>query len=233
MLSKSCLVALCATTLFGASAMAQAPPPSGPRPWMGPAGLDVQQLPEIRGIVQRFTLTPRGDLDGFLLSDNTDVHFPPHLSAELAATVRPGDPVAVRGYRSSTVPLVVAAAVTNASTNRTVMDQGPPGPGFGPRPPPPGYPAPGAQQSSLTGKVLASLYGPAGDLNGAVLEDGTIVRMPPHVAYQVASALIPGQVVTVEGWLLITDYGRVVEAQIVSSSAAPASAGAPLPPPRP
>ena len=48
-------------------------------------------------------------------------------------------------------------------------------------------PAPGAQQLSVQGKVQRPLYGPAGDVNGALLDDGTIVRMSPPAAYQVAA----------------------------------------------
>src|SRR5205085_8595246 len=107
------------------------PPPPPP----GTSIYDLQQLPETRGTVQRFTLTPRGDLDGFLLTDGTDVHLPPHLSDQLAAAVRLGDPVSVRGYRSANAPLIVASAVTDSSTNQTVIDRGPPPPGFGPSPP--------------------------------------------------------------------------------------------------
>jgi hypothetical protein len=126
--------------IAGLAAAQQIPPPPSvgtvagppPPPRAGPTTYDVPQLPETRGTVQRFTLTPRGDLDGFVLADGTDVHLPPHLSAQLAAAVRPGDSVSVRGYRSATVPLIVAAAVTNPATNQTVVDQGPPPPGFAP-----------------------------------------------------------------------------------------------------
>jgi hypothetical protein len=216
MLQKSTLLALWSVALLSTSALAQAPPPPPPPPNV--MRQDLQQLPEIRGVLQRYTLTPRGDLDGFLLNDNTDVHVPPHLSAQLAAAVRPGDTVAVRGYRSSAVPLIVAAVVANAATGQRVVDQGPPAPGFGPSPPlPPGFAMPGAPQTSVSGKVQASLYGPAGDLNGAALEDGTIVRMPPHIAYQSAALLTPGQTVTVQGWVLPTAYGRVIDAQTVNS----------------
>jgi hypothetical protein len=83
------------------------PPPTPP----GAPAYDTQQLPDTRGIVQRFTLTPRGELDGFLLTDGTEVHLPPHLSDRLATAVRPGDPVSIRGYRSLTAPLIVATAV--------------------------------------------------------------------------------------------------------------------------
>jgi hypothetical protein len=108
----------------------------------------------------RLHIDPRGDLDGFVLTDGTDVHLPLHLSVQLAAAVRPGDSVLVRG--------------------------GPPPPGFGP-PPPSGVPTPGTPRTSLNGRVQTSIYGPAGDLNGAVLEDGTIVRLPPPTANQSAS----------------------------------------------
>jgi hypothetical protein len=207
-----------------------APPPSSP----GAPAYDTRQLPERRGTVQRFTLTPRGELDGFLLTDGTEVHLPPHLSDQLATAVRPGDPVSVRGYRSPAAPLVVATAVTDNSTNQTVVDQGPPPPDVRPPPLPPGVPSPGAQQTSFSGRVQTSLYGPAGDLNGAVLYDGTIVRVPPHEAYQFASLLAPGQMVTVQGWALDTSYGRVVDAWTVGPASAqlPAPLSAPPPPPR-
>jgi hypothetical protein len=209
------------------------PPPgpiAAPPPPPGGATFSQQQLPETRGTVQRFTLTPRGDLGGFVLADGTDVHVPPHLSTQLAAAVRPGDTVSVRGYRSGSVPLVVAAAVTDSATNQTVIDQGPPPPGFGP-PPPPGVPTPGSQQVSLTGKVQVSLYGPAGDLNGAVLDGDTIVRLPPPTAYQSSSLLAPGQTVAVQGWGLTTAYGRVVDAQAIGPAAAQMTSVAPPPPP--
>jgi hypothetical protein len=195
------------------------------------SGFDPRQLPETRGVVQRFTLTPRGELDGFLFADGTEVHLPPHLTDQLAAAVRPGDEVSVRGYRSAVAPLVVAMMVTDTSTNQTVVDQGLPPPGLRPPPLPPGFPSPGAQQISFDGQVQTSLYGPAGDLNGAVLNDGTIVRVPPQGAYQSAGLLAPGQTITVQGWALSTSYGRVVDALAVSPAAAQTTPSSSAPPP--
>jgi hypothetical protein len=80
------------------SAAPAAAPPPAPVPGTGGPLYDLQQLPAIKGTVSRFTLTPRGELDGFLLADGTQVHLPPHLSAELAAALRPGDPFAVRAH---------------------------------------------------------------------------------------------------------------------------------------
>jgi len=122
--------------------MPQATPVAEPSAPVGGPAHKLQQLQEARGIVQRFTLTPRGDLDGFVLTDGTDVHVPPRLSTRLAAAVRPGDSVSVRAYRFATIPFVIAAAVTEPMTNQIVVDRGSPPPGFGPPPLRPGVPAP-------------------------------------------------------------------------------------------
>ena len=224
-------------------ALAQAPAPNVAQP---PAGTSYANLlPETRGTVQRFTLTPIGELDGVILADGTEVHLPPHLTTQLASAVRVGDTVTVQGYRSSYAPLIVAASITDTNTGQTVVDNGPPPPGSRPPPPPPGMPAPGSEQISVQGKVQMPLYGPRGDVNGALLDDGTIVRIGPPEAYQVASLLNPGQPLAVQGWGLTTAYGRVVDAQAVGPSsgqmtpvAPPALPGyapaapAPTPPPR-
>lgn len=53
------------------------------------AGYDLDQVPAVAGTVARYTLTPRGDVDGLVLGDGTEVRFPPHLSAQLVYAVRP------------------------------------------------------------------------------------------------------------------------------------------------
>jgi hypothetical protein len=205
-----------ASTLALCSGLAFAQTGPSPQQQMPGSSAFAYSAQQFAGTMQRFTLTPRGDLDGFVLSDGTVVHMPPHLSAQLAAAIRQGDPVVIRGYRLSGVPLIVATAATDTTTNQTVVDQGPPPLGFAPPSPPPGMPVPGAQQTSLNGRVQTLLYGPAGDVNGAVLEDGTIIRMPPWAALQSASLLSPGRSVTVQGWALSTPYGRVMEVQAIN-----------------
>ena len=70
----------------------------------------------------------------------------------------------------------------------------------------------------LQGRVQRLLRGPAGDVDGALLDDGTVLRMPPHVAYQFATLLAPGQIVAAQGWGLNTAYGRVIDVQSVGPS---------------
>jgi hypothetical protein len=209
------LVLSTGAVLLATTAFAQMPPPP---PSAGPPPLAWQQSMTIGGTVTRFTLTPRGDLDGLILGDGTQVHVPPHLSAELAAAVKPGDAVSVSGSRSPTGALFIAASVTDNASNQTVVDRGPPAPGLMPPPPPPGVPVPGAQNTMVQGRVQRLLRGPAGDVDGALLDDGTVLRMPPHVAYQFATLLAPGQIVAAQGWGLNTAYGRVIDVQSVGRS---------------
>jgi hypothetical protein len=82
MMSPWKLALLCgsAALAFSAAAIAQTVPPSpaagtAPPPAMGQAPFyDPQQLPGFRGQVQQLTLTPRGDIDGLILSDGTEVN---------------------------------------------------------------------------------------------------------------------------------------------------------------
>src|SRR5216683_5463946 len=145
---KAALFGGSAIFAINAGALAQNPPqpPVGqaPAPTVGEAPLyDPQQLPPYKGQVQQFTLTPRGDIDGLILTDGTEVKTPPHLSTELAYSVKPGDPVTVHGLRAAALPLVQAVSITDEANGRTVVDNGPPGPGRdrgAPRPPPGGGP---------------------------------------------------------------------------------------------
>jgi hypothetical protein len=93
---------------------------------------------------------------------------------------------------------------------------------------------PGAQNMTAQGRVQRPLRGPAGDVNGAILEDGTLLHVPPHLAFQSASLFAPGQSIAVQGWALDTPYGRVVEVQTMSTPATQVGPiipqpGAPLP----
>jgi len=56
--------------------------------------------------VQQFTLTPRGDIDGLILTDGTEVETPPHLSTQIAYAIRPGDMVTIQGLHAAALPLV-------------------------------------------------------------------------------------------------------------------------------
>ena len=167
------------------------------------ATYDPAQLPAIQGKVAEYSLTPRGDVDGLILADGTEVHLPPHLGTQLVFAVKPGDAVTIHGLKARAIPMVQAMSVKNDATGSTVTDTGAGGP--------PG-PRDALQPLNATGRIKAQLHGPRGDLNGALLEDGTIVRLPPPEATRLVAMLTTGAQVTVQGQGIEGPLGRVIEA---------------------
>jgi hypothetical protein len=231
-ISGACLAfllvpALAQTTVTSPTA---SPPPPASAAW--------GQQVDISGTVRAFTLTPVGDIEGLILTNGIEIHIPPHLTEQVAAVVRPGEAVAVRGWNTGVPNFVVVTALTG-QRGQSVVDQGPPPPGMRPPPPPPGQAAPGAQMATVQGRILQVLHGPRGDTNGAILDDGTTLKLPPPSAWQMASLLQPGQLVVVQGWSLSNSYGRVVDVQSIGNvqqaAPPPPAAGAALsaPPPPP
>ena len=71
----------------------------------------------------------------------------------------------------------------------------------------------------MQSRVRMALHGPQGDVNGALLDDGTIVRLPPPETYRSASLLQPGQTIVAEGTELVTAMGKVLDAQQIGALA--------------
>jgi hypothetical protein len=164
---------------------------------------DPAQLPAIKGKVAEYSLTPRGDVDGLLLGDGTEVHLPPHLGTQLVFAVRPGDDVTIRGLRARAIPLVEATSVTNDATGKTVTDDKN------------GGPRDIVRTLTAQGRVKAQLHGAGGEVNGALLDDGTIVRLPPPEALRLAANLAPGASLYVQGEGLEGVLGRVIAANAI------------------
>jgi hypothetical protein len=207
LLCGSAILALTAGALAQDAPLAPAGQAAKPAPGQTPL-YDPQQLPAQRGEVQQFTMTPRGDIDGLILSDGTEVKTPPHLSAEMAYSIKPGDTVTIHGLHAAALPLVQAVSITDEATGRTVIDYGPQGPRGGPAA------GPAATISGLTeaqGRIRMALHGRRGEVNGVLLENGTVLRLPPPEAYRFAALLQPGQTVVAAGVGFTTAVGKVLE----------------------
>ncbi|MGL9617058.1 hypothetical protein QRQ56_03575 [Bradyrhizobium sp. U531] len=189
---------LLATTAIGsgAAAYSQARDPM----W------DSSQLPESRGTVKQYTLTPRGDVDGIILTDGTEVKLPPHLSAQTVFSVRPGDQVSVRGLRARAIPLIDAASITNVATGKSVVDNGPPDRRAA------------NDDQTISGRIALQLHGKRGEVNGVVLDDGTTLRLPPPEAERMQDQLSQGRNISVRGDVLDTALGKVVEVRAIGTS---------------
>lgn len=147
---------------------------------------DPAQLPTVTGKVAQYLPTPRGEVDGLLLDDGTEVHFPPHMSTELVFAVKPGDSVTIHGLKARAEPLVDAASITNDATKVTVVNSGP-------------WRHDDATTMNAQGRIKADLHGPRGEFNGVVLDNGTVVHLPPPEATRLADQLAVGKTIVVQG----------------------------------
>jgi hypothetical protein len=206
------LTTVLATTVLGAGAVAYSQNIS--QTW------DASQLPVTNGTVRQYTLTPHCDVDGLILNDGTEVKVPPHLTGQIVYSIHPGDAVTIRGLRARALPLVQAASITNNANGRTIVDNGPPGP------------ASTGTETTISGRVTATLHGARGEVNGALLDNGVVLRLPPPEAERMQALLQPGQTITVRGARLDTALGSVVDVRAIGYSPDQLSELASGPPPR-
>jgi hypothetical protein len=152
-----------------------------------------------------------GEIDGAVLDDGTVIHWPPHLADRFSAIVTRGDRIQAVG-RMESGPAgdthLEVQTVANLRTNDSrENDAVPPGPGPRRRPlrPPPGQRrgnAPTATASrTVQGKVQRMTSAPMGEIDGAVLDDGTVIHWPPHLADRFSAVIASGDRVKVSGWM--------------------------------
>jgi hypothetical protein len=153
-------------------------------------------------------------LDGALLDDGTVIHWPPHLADRFAAVAVTGDRIRVAG-RMETGPAgdthLEVENVTNLRTRASAENQlavAPPQPRGLAGPPPPGplarrgmVDSRSDRMKSATGRVKTFTTAPMGEVDGAVLDDGTVIHWPPHLADSFTAVVTRGDRVKVSGWL--------------------------------
>jgi hypothetical protein len=166
--------------------------------------IDPSSLPETSGTVARFLFNAHGDADGFLLDGERQVHLPPHLSAELLRKVKVGDKVVVRGVKPRGADLVAAVALSGPK-GVEVVDHGP-----GEKP---GHPAmPRARKAvEVHAQVHKTLHAPKGEVCGALLASGEIVRMRPKENAELAPYFKTGARITVWGDAFVARGQKVID----------------------
>ncbi|SDR54156.1 hypothetical protein SAMN05443245_7365 [Paraburkholderia fungorum] len=165
--------------------------------------IDPDSLQETRGKVTHFLLNPHGELDGLILDSARQVHFPPHLSRQVAKHIAVGDKVRVQGIKPRGADIVAAVQLIS-STGVPILDEGPHQEPHVPR---------HVQLRPMTteGEVKLPLFGPQGELRGALLTDGTSIRVPPHAAKELADYLEPGAHIQVWGHGVKNKSGKTIE----------------------
>ena len=179
--------------------------------WIDPA-----YLPETKGTVDRFLINAHGDAEGLMLRDGKEVHFPRHLAKRVLAAFKPGDPIKVRGVRPRGVDMVAAVSL-QAGDGPEITDEGPPKGADGQE----------ADKNSdhgsdkhveVQGVVKHLLHGPRGERRGALLDDGTIVWMPPDAAESLNELLSLGHPLAARGARLTNALGTVINAHEFGAS---------------
>ncbi len=173
----------------------------------------LKDLPTYSGTVAHFTITPRGAIDGMILSNGTEVLFPPYLSTEIAYAVKQGDQVTVRGLKAAGEPVIRGVTINDATTHQRVVDNGPPAV-FGP------HHHDRATRMMADGKVAQVLYDPGGRRNGLLLENGTVLHLPPPEFgnQKIAALLKPGATVAAVGAGTANALGKVVMVRAIGPS---------------
>ena len=178
--------------------------------------IEPSQLPLINGTIERFTVNAQGEVDGLILQkaggSHQLIHFPSHMADEVAAALKSGDAVGVRGLKPRNAD-VIAAVALECADGTEIVDRGPAkhietksG---------------SLKQSpmSASGRIRLTLFTGKGKARGALLEDGTILRMPLKQAEQIRERLRPGETIEIRGSGCDTPHGPVIEVHHIATPA--------------
>ncbi|HET9505823.1 MAG TPA: hypothetical protein VFO93_19915 [Hymenobacter sp.] len=234
--TQSAATAAPAPAAAGAALAPPPPPAEGPRPGMLPGGPGrpgagpgrpdgpgprkggAQALTDFSGTLTGYTADNDEQVyDAFTLKTSTGtetVRFPRHQAQALMAAAKAGSQVTVSGFRDTDPEGRTALHLVSLTAGgQTVRDT----------PPTPPTTPPTEEATTVRGTVQRLLQGPNGRTHALALNDGTIVRLSPDAAEQLADKLKVGATVAAAGTLRAAAPGevaakpvRVVRAQTIT-----------------
>ncbi|GBQ83953.1 hypothetical protein AA0535_0378 [Asaia krungthepensis NRIC 0535] len=147
------------------------------------------------GKVDRLLPGTQGDAVGAILTDGTEIEMPPGLAAQ-DHHLRAGSSLTVKGLNAPALHLVRAFALSEkqdlcAAPMPELVTSAPP--------------------ASAEGRIVRLLHDGDGALNGALLDSGTVLRVPASGAR--TQYLRPGAPIYAEGYGYQTAYGKLVVAR--------------------
>jgi hypothetical protein len=179
--------------------------------------IDPKSLPATTGKVEQFLRNSEAEANGMLLDGDREVHFPPHLAAAVLKVIKVGDEVTVRGAKPRDADLVAAISLETASGTH-IEDRGPKH----------GEHAHVAKtawrKAELTGTVRRRLHGPKGEINGAVLDGGAVLRVEAKGTPGLADVLVPGAAITAQGDAIDDALGLLLRVRRIRRSGEPLQA---------
>lgn len=165
--------------------LAAPPPPPGLQPGIqapppAPDNQQLQQVSTYKGNVVKMNLNDDYVYDGFYMLNNGDsvlVKFPPHLGTQITGAVKTGSSVSVSGVMNvSPIGVKEIRMISITSGSNTIADTA----------------APMATQPLETytngnGKITQLQTNREGMVNGLIVDNKTVLRIPPHIANQLQS----------------------------------------------
>ena len=133
--------------------------------------------------------------------------------AAMKTSLQTKDLVIVDGF-SENQGTIHATTITNPASQQTVVDTPP-----SPQNPPPGPRQEMREPISATGTIKVLTHAARGEMDGAVLDNGTIVHFPPPVGAQYSNLFQVGAPLAAAGFGTINTYGRSLEATSIGPSA--------------
>ena len=150
----------------------------------------------VSGTISQFNYSRDAEIEGFLLSNNILVHLPPRADVRIVPSLHAGDNVQVSGLAQTSpsgFQRIEAQSLQDRTSGKTFT-----------------MPQPGAAAPySGSGRVQQLNYGADGAVNGFLLNDGTLVTVPPFNAGNPTSIRV-GATVSYSGYAHRTMNDRTV-----------------------
>lgn len=172
---------------------------------------DPTQLPSFSGVVERYLINPEGKTDRLLFREGPQILFPEHVADEMQATIPAGRSIIVYGIRARRAAAITMLAwAPDAEAPVRFVDR-------------PAWTFPefraADERLEVEGEVRAPLLSPQGDPIGAILGDGTVIRVPIGVAAALGDRLNGGRRLAASGrGATVEGKGRALDAERIGES---------------
>ena len=180
----------------------------------------------VTGVIEYFTASPTGDIDGLMLNEGTIVHWPSLLGQRFREIVEQGDRVKATGVSATGPngnPVLEIRKLENLTSGKSrEIDERNPVPDsragmssetvereMEERNPVADSRA-GIDSKTLRGVARKFTMAARGEVNGLVLSDGTFLHWPPHMGDRFASQIEIGRMVTATGRMMNSPAGSPV-----------------------
>lgn len=211
------IFATASTTFLLAMTLACSAQPGnpGPRPPMGPGQVPppppgrnepLRQVTSFSGQVGEWVANYDFIYDGFYLQNNgqkTLVKFPARMGTQLKTAAKTGSTISFNGVQDSGRNAEKTIRLVSITLNGQTTYETPPAP-----------PTLNTSEESATGtsKIISLQKNDMGDITGFVLENKTILKVPPHVAKQLAQTAVAGTSLGYNGMKKVAGSGEVSSA---------------------